>query len=413
MPINKRNRNFSFTERTKYAILSPVKTILFMSNAPAIELMSFFEGINAVGLREHWNLQRLGGIVRARDARNIVEFWKPDGCIIQCATDPAIFPHELFTRIPHVYIDRNPADCRKTDLLVLHDSAETGRLAARELLSLGLENFSYARAGKNLFWCKSRFEAFEKSLALNGKACLGTSDDIDASFNSGHDRLSSWVRQLPKPVGIFASNDRTAELVVATARELGIATPDELAVISVDNCESICENTSPTLTSIAPKFSQAGFLAADLLARKLANPRLKGVTLHYGQHEVIRRQSTRRLRAGDKRVTAILEYIRLNAARQDFSFERISELVGCSLRCAEMRFKALTGKTILEELHERRVEAACRLLSETNLRISEIAAKSGFSSLATFARVFMHQIGVSPRAWRAKRIADDNKANKS
>jgi len=379
-----------------------MKTILFMSNAPAVELIPFFEGISATGRRQNWNLQRFGSIDSVRAARELLEFWKPDGCIVQCATQPDTYPHALFNRLPHVFIDRDPSSCKRGDLLVLHDSAETGKIAARELLSLGIENFTYARASKDLFWCQDRYDSFVKALKLNGRVCLPASDDIDPSLNSGYKSLKDWVRRLPKPVGIFASNDRTAELVVSAANELGVSMPDDLAIISVDNCEGICENVSPTLTSIAPEFSQAGVLAADLLVRKLENPTLKGVTLRYGQHEVVRRQSTKRLRAGDKRVTVLLEHIRVNAVRCDFSFDQIPELTGCSLRCAEMRFKELTGKTILEELHEQRVETARRLLLGTDLRISEVAAQSGFASLATFNRVFTRLAEATPRVWRER-----------
>lgn len=379
-----------------------MRTVLFLSNAPRIELVRLFEGISPVAQAKNWNIQQLGGVRNVRETNALLKFWKPDGCIIQCSTEPEIFPRNLFRHIPHVFIDRDPALTRTNDLVIMHDSAETGRIAARELLSLGLENFAYARASKDLFWCRERFAAFESALELNGSCCRLASDDIDSERNNSHKRLRHWIKSLPKPIGIFAANDRTAELVISAANELGISMPDDLAIISVDDVDGICENTIPTLTSIRPETAQSGRLAAELLARKLDNPALRGITLNYGHHVITHRQSTRRLRAKDTRISKIMEYIRLNAANPDFSFDNLAKIAGCSLRCAEMHFRDLAAKTILDELHERRVEIAMDLLRKPDLQIANVAFQSGFTSLATFARVFNKIAGCSPRDWRQR-----------
>jgi len=376
-----------------------VKTILFLSNAPTVELAPIFRGIHAAARRE-WNIQRIGNISNAETTKDILAFWKPDGCIIQCATRPDIFPSHVLKHIPVVYIDRDPALHKANDLLVMHDSAETGRIAAQELLSLGLEHFAYARASKEWFWCNDRQEAFIRALQLNGHVDTGESNEIDHDINTTHTALKRWLRSLPKPVGVFASNDRTAELVTLAANELKISIPQDLSIISVDNDEGICENTTPTLSSIAPEFFQAGKLAAELLARKFTDQKLKGVTLHYGQSGIVRRQSTRRLSQRNVRVYKIIEYLRLHAADVDFSFDQIAEISGNSLRCAEMHFKKLTGKTIQEELTEQRIERAKMLLCRSEKCIKEIGTLCGFSSVATFFRNFTDLTGVSPRKWR-------------
>lgn len=59
-------------------------------------------------------------------------------------------------------------------------------------------------------------------------------------------------------------------------------------------------------------------------------------------------------------------------------------------------FKDATGKTPVRYLNEFRIKKACVLLSGTNERISDIAAKTGFESLYYFDRIFKKQIGVSP-----------------
>lgn len=41
------------------------------------------------------------------------------------------------------------------------------------------------------------------------------------------------------------------------ARMLGLDMPYDISVIGVDNYVNICENTSPTLTSVEPDFRRA------------------------------------------------------------------------------------------------------------------------------------------------------------
>ena len=378
-----------------------MKTILFLSNAPLVELFPISVGLHA-RTPVDWSVQRIGDIQNKATVREIIDFWAPQGCIVQCATKPEIFAPSLFNRIPVVYIDRDPSLLGPVDLAVRHDSAETGRLAARELLAIGLENFAYARATRDWFWSNDRYEDFVAALKLNGVHNVSKSNYIDHDLNKSHNDLKSWLKALPKPVGVFATNDRTAELVILAANELDIQMPTDLAVISVDNCEGICENTSPTITSIAPDFRQAGWLAADLLAQKLADRSIKGVTLRYGQTGIVRRESTRRLPKRNAQINRIIEHLRLHAAEADFSFDRIAEIAGCSLRCAEMHFKKLTGKTLHDELIEQRVERAKLLLRQSDHQIKQVGTLCGFASVATFFRNFTALAGTSPRDYRKR-----------
>jgi len=138
-----------------------------------------------------------------------------------------------------------------------------------------------------------------------------------------------------------------------------------------------------------------------LLAKKIANPSLKGQIIRYGQSGVVRRQSTRRSPRKDPTVSRLLEVIRQRAADPSLSIESLAEEVGCSRRYADMRFRKILGHTILDEIHEVRIEAVKRLLENPSVRIAEAATRCGFKSFATFSRVFTALVGQSPRKYRA------------
>jgi AraC family transcriptional regulator len=64
-------------------------------------------------------------------------------------------------------------------------------------------------------------------------------------------------------------------------------------------------------------------------------------------------------------------------------------------------FKQSMGMTATSYIAERRIERAKKMLEETELPISEIALRSGFSSQSHFTTAFRRLAGVTPKAFRA------------
>ena len=62
---------------------------------------------------------------------------------------------------------------------------------------------------------------------------------------------SPWV------IGWEAANDATADIVLRQLRNRRIKVPEDIAVVGIDNDTLICENTTPTLTSVAPNPQRA------------------------------------------------------------------------------------------------------------------------------------------------------------
>ena len=66
-------------------------------------------------------------------------------------------------------------------------------------------------------------------------------------------------------------------------------------------------------------------------------------------------------------------------------------------------YKQKTGEGLNEHIIRVRIEAACRLLRESSLSISEIAEKCGFQTTKYFITVFKRSRGMTPKAWRERR----------
>lgn len=66
-------------------------------------------------------------------------------------------------------------------------------------------------------------------------------------------------------------------------------------------------------------------------------------------------------------------------------------------------FRKHTGRTIVEYVHQRRIEQAMMLLHGSSEKIIAIAHAAGFSDLAHFNRIFRRIAGTTPSDFRARR----------
>ena len=114
-----------------------------------------------------------------------------------------------------------------------------------------------------------------------------------------------------------------------------------------------------------------------------------------------RRQSTRRITTRGGNIGLALEMIRRRAA-DGVTVGEVVKLMKCSRRSAEIRFKQYLHSSILDEIHSARIELAKKLISDGDGQIGGLHLRCGFSSPATFRRVFKSITGLSPQAYLQK-----------
>lgn len=375
------------------------RDILFLSSSATIDLAVLLSGIAELRDKHGWSVHIIGDIDSRKTLLKLLEFWNPDGCIVHCALDDKAFNAADFAGVPTVWLDRDPATLPPGALCVMQDARSVGTIAAKELLRYDLASYAFVDRADAPFWSKGRREAFKEAVELNRSPYF---EFCEKGASSWTKRLSGFIRSLSRPAGLFCANDTVAADVISVASRAGIAIPEKLLVVGVDDVEAYCEALSPTLTSVRPSFAEEGRGAADLLAKRLANPRLKGVVKTFSAHEITLRQSTRRISsAKGGNIGLALEMIRRRAG-EGVTVDEVVKLMECSRRSAEIRFKQYLHSSILDEIHSARIELAKKLISVGGAHISGLHLRCGFSSPATFRRVFKSVTGFSPQAYQKR-----------
>jgi AraC family transcriptional regulator, glycine betaine-responsive activator len=82
----------------------------------------------------------------------------------------------------------------------------------------------------------------------------------------------------------------------------------------------------------------------------------------------------------------------------------IARHVGVSTRALETLFLKIVDASPGAYFVALRLNAARRLVLDTNLPIAEVAERSGFSAIASLSRAFRRQFGAPPSAARRSRL---------
>ena len=328
----------------------------------------------------------------------LIDFWHPIGAIVDCGAAVGLLKPSDFGWLPVVFLD-SPAI--KGGVCVRSDSRAIGESAARELLSLGFSTYAYVPWFRQMAWSRERGKAFAEIVQMNGCAFHAFDWRKAKSDVEMRRRLSVWLEAVPRPVGVFAANDYVASLVESCAIALKIRIPEDVAILGVDNDVRICTYARPTLSSVNPDFEVAGWCAASLLDQMIRNPELRPSDAFFGVESIVRRESTRIRPHHDDRIESVLTLIR-NSAHEGLTPAGIAKQIGCSRRLLELRFKEMTGSTLLKEIRSVRIELARRLLTRSSLSYEEVSQQCGYTSVVTFRRAFMTETGISPRECRMR-----------
>src|ERR1043165_7584055 len=195
--------------------------------------------------------------------------WEGDGIIGRFQTRSMI---QAAKRTGLPVVDVLGAGSQRPFTLVQPDNDAVSRLAAEHLIGRGFRQFAFVGAPSHP-WSNERWRAFVKTLAERGFSCDALPLDFENLHESWDDFIeqsAEWIRKHPKPLGLMLCWDTIGPPVTQACREAGVAVPEEVAMVGVDNDETLCSICDPPLTSIDPNHEEVGYQAAAILDRMMA-----------------------------------------------------------------------------------------------------------------------------------------------
>lgn len=277
--------------------------------------------------------------------------------------------------------------------------------AAEHFCERGLRDIAFCGYG-GVDFSDARGNAFREIAAEKG--CRAYHFDSPANQFSGISRelsaegddteLIKWLKTLPTPCGVFACNDVRGRQVLRACAEIGIAVPEQLALVGVDNDSDICDLTIPSMSSIEPDTHRIGFTGATYLAELMNGNRVDEKTFVKPKGVVVRASSDM-VAIADREIAGILNYIGRHAC-DGLNVEMLCQEFRLSRSSLERRLKKAIGRNAKAEIDRVRIERAKLLLRETDRKLLAIANHVAYSSAAKFAVAFKRITGKTPGEFR-------------
>jgi LacI family transcriptional regulator len=289
--------------------------------------------------------------------------------------------------------------------MVETDNEAIARLALEHFTERGFRELAFC-GDERFAWAKARGTFFTRLAAEAGCACRvfpPPGAPARMSPETEQTQLAAWIRGLPKPAGVMACYDIRGWQLLETCRRIGVAVPDEVSVLGVDNDELLCDLSEPPLSSVVPDTDRTGYEAAALLDRMLAGKSVPAAEHLIPPLGIVTRRSSDALAIADEDVSQALRLIREHAC-DGIKVPDVLARLAVSRRVLESRFKKLVGRTPHEEIVRLQMERVTRLLLETDLPLATIAERAGFQHVEYLSAAFKQRTGQSPSQFRrAKR----------
>ena len=246
----------------------------------------------------------------------------------------------------------------------------SGEMAATYFLEKGFKNFAFYGISE-VIWSDERYEGF-KNAVLKSDPTNFLSDlrppktDL---WKYDFEEVTRWLHSLPKPVAIMACDDNQAYYITEACNLLKMKEgeeifniPEDIAVIGVDNDETICNLCSPTLSSISQNVEEGGYNVAKMIDRKIRVPNSENEDIIVRSTHIVTRRSSEVFVNEDSAVSKVLKLIHENIS-SNISVKDILAEIPMSRRLIETRFRKSMKTSLYDYIVRMRVSRMAQLLS--------------------------------------------------
>ncbi len=299
---------------------------------------------------------------------------------------------------PKVFLGKQAEDMNVVS--ISEDNQTIAKLAATHFLKRHFQNFAwYSRCSNRINERLTLFGAAVESAGFSCKSLIPATEENN--WKKRHQWLGEKLQAIAKPIAIFAEMDETAAEIVEVCMDFGIMVPEEAAVLGVRNDELVCEAIPIPLSSVENDHELLGYEAARLLDRQMNGEDLGSTHVFTYPNKVISRQSTDVLAVPHPEVARALGFIKENYIHH-ISVDDIVRSTRLSKVGLYKAFQTHLQRTPAHELMRLRLQMAEKLLRQTDLKIVEIAQRSGFGDYHTLYFTMKRELGLTPKQLRGR-----------
>jgi len=292
---------------------------------------------------------------------------------------------------------------------VLADHEEAARLASEHFLVRGLRNFMFYSAVDNWSFDEAG-QAFVEELKRKGHDCTWIRWHQSPAFTTGHLQwkhkrrwLAAQLKQAPKPLALFAATDDHALDVLETCESEGLAVPEQISIIGMDNSVLAVDAMRTPISSVDRNLELMGYRGAELLNDLMNGKRPPSRPIRIPVAGLITRKSSDLLAMPHPGVARSLRFV-WEHYHEPISVKDLVGVAGMSRRGLYNAFLEHVGRSPGEELHRVRIQHAKRLLAEADHKMEALARLCGYQSVTGFWVSFKQATGLSPKQYRKKAI---------
>jgi len=283
------------------------------------------------------------------------------------------------------------------------DDQAVGRLVAKHFLERGLKHFAFYGLG-SVAYSKHRQAGYIDELQRAGFPCSVFNHAPRYTVKAvvaNREFLARWLGAMEKPVGLMCCNDFRAGEVAFACQENEIHVPQDMALVGVSNDDMTCELATVPISSVDLAPARIGYIAASVVHGILRGVRPPKAPILIEPAGLVARESSDILATRNENVASAIRFIQQHA-HEAIEVEDVLREVPISRRALEINCKAMLGRTPREQITQVHLELAKTILSESDLPLTVIADRSGFSSASALSLVFAKQIGMRPGEYRKR-----------
>jgi LacI family transcriptional regulator len=153
------------------------------------------------------------------------------------------------------------------------------------------------------------------------------------------------------------------------------------------------------MSSVALDTERAGYQAAELLDKLMSGKKLKPKKIMVNPSGIVSRRSSDIFAVEDSQVIEAIKFI-YDHVHEPIRTEDVAEAILISRRGLYDKFQRAFNCKVTDYINRVKIEQISRWLIDTDMTVSQIAYKFGFSSPYNVTRYFRKHKDISPLAFR-------------